>query len=309
MYLYNVSVIIISYNTADLLKRAIISVMTSFNNFSYEIIVVDNASEDGSQDLIETVFPHVLIIKNATNRGFAKANNQAIEKAKGEYYLLLNSDAIIADSNFESIIKFLDDNKRVAAVGPKVLNTNGSLQSKGYSFPSIGHELAGLFRLPKFLKPSTLNRVLPRYYWDEDVARPVDWISGCCMLLRKETVDNIGGLSEDFFMYHEDEEWCYRAHQAGYQIWYRPAVSVIHDNNGSPMEKRVFAGRKSTKIYLKKTIGMWRGVVIQTISLFSNFVALFISVVIFNSIKTKICLNKIHLQTSFIRYLISTLDD
>lgn len=304
MYNCKVSVIIVSYNTVDLLRRAIISVMTSFKNFSYEIIVVDNASVDGSQSFVETMFPDVLLIRNVTNRGFAKANNQAIEKAKGEYYLLLNSDVIIPNCGFGSIVRFLDENISIAAVGPKVLNTDGSLQSKGFSFPAVGHELAGLFRLPKLLKPSILNKISPGYYWDEEVSRSVDWISGCCMLLRKEAVDMVGGLCEDFFMYHEDEEWCYRAHMSGYQIWYCPAASVFHDNNGSPMEKRLSVGRESTKIFLKKTIGLWKGILIQSISLLSNIVALLSAVLLMNPGKSRSCFSKIRLQISFTFYLI-----
>jgi GT2 family glycosyltransferase len=302
----NVSIIIVSYNTADLLRRAISSVYSYIVRYGYEIIVVDNASSDDSVSVLEHEFTDVILIKNSDNVGFAKANNQAMRIAQVDYVVLLNSDAFILDHDFESLLDFMEQHGDIAATGPRVLNTDGTLQSLGFSFPSVRKELIGLFRLPKFMKPATLNALFPRYFWDENSARPVDWISGCCMLMRRTVIDAVGALSEDFFMYHEDEEWCYRARRAGFHIWYYPAASVIHDNNASPMMERSEIGRSSTKIYLRKTFGILKGVLIQCICLTSNVVACTFSALTLRAARFNEYAGKINSQALFIRFLLTS---
>ncbi len=303
------SIIIVSFNTKDLLRDCINSIYSNTKRLSSEVIVVDNNSKDGSIEMLQNEFKEITLIKNNENLGFAKANNQAINIAKGTNLLLLNSDTILKENTTEKLAAFMAEHPKAAAVGPKVLNSDFTLQSKGFLFPSITHELIGLLRIPKFFNKSLLYHYFPNHFWDEDCDRPVDWISGCCMLLSKEVVNKIGTLCEDFFMYYEDEEWCYRAHRAGYQVWYCPVVSVIHDNNSSPMEDRLSIVKKNTKTFLKKTIGIWKGLFIQVISLSSNIFALIGALIMFKSAKIKIYLQRIHLQISFMRCLIATPDE
>jgi len=201
------------------------------------------------------------------------------------------------------LIDLLDSNPLIAAAGPRVLNSDLSLQSKGFLFPSITHELIGLFRVPKFFKQSQLYRFFSNYYWDEFIARPVDWISGCCMLLRKETVNKIGGLSEDFFMYHEDEEWCYRAHMHGYSIWYYPDVSVTHQNFGSPSDRRELIMRHSSKLFYRKTIGIWKASIIYSIGILNSLSSLILSMLRLDFMKVRIYMRMIRETTSYICYL------
>lgn len=298
------SVIIISYNTKRLLDKAIQSCLhCGFSDF--EIIVVDNCSSDGSYDLVSQKYKDVIAIKNPINLGFAKANNLAMSLARGKYYLLLNSDAFLLQQDYGALFDFWERNPHIAAIGPKVLNSDLSLQSKGFPFPSVGQDLSILFRLPKFFKKTTLNRLFPQYYWDEDSARPVDWISGCCMFLRRESVEKIGGLSEDFFMYFEEEEWCYRARKAGCQVWYYPAISVIHENYASPMQSRTEVVRRSAKIFLRKTIGIPRGVFIQAIGLLNSVVTLFLACFTFRASRVNSYARQIRDQMTYISYLLS----
>ncbi len=194
------SIIIVSFNTKDLLRSCLQSICSTITTVAYEIIVVDNNSKDGSPKMIENEFKDLRLIKNEDNYGFAKANNQAIKIAKGKYLLLLNSDTILIDGAIENLNKFIDEKPNAAAVGPKVINFDETLQSKGYSFPSILLALITFFRFPKFLSEKKIAHWFPKYFWNENDIRQVDWISGCCMLIRREVINKIGMLSEDFLL-------------------------------------------------------------------------------------------------------------
>jgi GT2 family glycosyltransferase len=269
-----VSVIVISYNTKELLRGCIESILETTGGLTYEIIVVDNNSDDGSAEMVLSNFRDMQLIQNKENLGFAKANNQAIAIAKGEYLLLLNSDTIVKEGMIEKLVRFMEAHPKAAAAGPKVLNYDGSLQSKGFSFPSILSAVLALLRVPKFFPEKQLFKYFPEYYWDKENVTQVDWVSGSCLLLRKEAFESIGGLSEDFFMYYEDEEWCFRAREKGDEVWYVPGAEVIHHNMASPFLDRSEAGRRSAKIFYMKTIGIFRGSVISFIFILSNLVKL-----------------------------------
>lgn len=269
------SIIIVSFNTKDLLKNCLNSIYSTVNNVIYEIIVVDNASEDGSQDIIENEFPDVILIKNSINTGFARANNQAIKIAKGRYLFLLNSDAIATEHSLEGLISFMDAHMKVAAAGPKVLNFNGTLQSKGHHFPSVLFGLIFLLRLPVFVSENNLSKWFPRFYWDENDTRPVEWISGSCMFLRKEVVDKIGGLSEDYFMYYEDVEWCYRAKKYDHEIWYYPNSQIFHCNMSSPNTMKLEVWKKSTKVFYRVHFGILDFILISVLDILTKLTRLF----------------------------------
>lgn len=263
------SVLIVSYNTRDLLRNCLRSICQTLTDITYEIIVVDNASSDNSAEMIEAEFKQVSLIKNPQNVGFARANNQAIKNASGRYLLLLNSDTLLKEKAIGKLISFMDEHPKAAAVGPKILNPDGTLQSKGFSFPSVLFTIIASINIPKYLSDEKLFRWLPKYYWGEDDVRQVDWISGCCMLLRRESVEKIAGLSEDFFMYYEDEEWCYRARRKGYEIWYFPNAEIIHYGGSSPLLNGSEIGLRSVEIYFIKTIGRTRGSAIALIYILS----------------------------------------
>ena len=270
----DLSIIVISFNTRELLKNCINSIKDVRGNLRYEIIVFDNGSKDGSPEMIKTYFADVRLISNQINVGFAKGNNQALKIARGRNLLLLNSDSFLENDALETLVDFMDEHPRAAAVGPKVLNFDGSLQSKGFCFPSVLLSLIILFRIPKFLSQEKLMKWFSKYFWGADEVRRVDWISGCCLLMKRNVIEEIGPLCEEFFMYHEDEEWCFRANKKKYEVWYVPTAEVKHKNQSSPLTDRFDIGTISEKKYYERTIGICQGVLISIIYILSNMVKL-----------------------------------
>jgi hypothetical protein len=270
----DLSIIIVSFNTRDLLRETISSIYKTANTLSYEIIVVDNASSDGSPEMVEAEFKEITLVRNKENVGFAKGNNQGMKMASGEYLLLLNSDTLLKDGTVETLVKFMDQHPRAAGVGPKVLNFDGTLQSKGFCFPSVLLSLIILFRIPKVLSQEKLMKWFSKYYWDEDEVRRVDWISGCCLLMKRNTIEGIGPLCEDFFMYYEDEEWCFRAKKSKFEVWYVPTAEVKHKSESSPLKDRFDIGNMSAKKYYEKTVGSYKGIVIAIIYIVSSMIKL-----------------------------------
>lgn len=243
--------------------------MDAVQSVTFEIFVVDNASSDDSCEAVSTCFPSVTLIKNSKNRGFAEANNQALLLATGKYCLLVNSDAFVEIDTIKKLIEFLNLHLNAAAVGPMVINFDGSLQSAGNSFPSVSKAMLALFAVHLFFPRRLLELIFPRIYWSADKAAKVDWVSGCCLMVRKSAVEELGLLSPDFFMYCEEVEWCFRAQRKGYDIWYIPTASVIHKNQSSPMGNRASILNKSRRIYFEKTVGRKVGIAITSLTLVS----------------------------------------
>lgn len=234
----DVSILILNYKTCELTLGAIRSVYQSDTSYRYEIILVDNHSDDGSVERFRTEFPEIPLIANDENVGFAKANNQAMELAKGRYVLLLNSDTVIRSDTLETMIRFMDEHPNVGASGCKIVLPDGSLDKackRGFPTPSASFYYAFGFsklfpRVPRF------NRYQLGYL-DPDQAYPVDCLVGAFMLVRREAIDQVGGLDEQFFMYGEDIDWCYRIKQAGWDIWYYPKTTVVHFKGASSRRK------------------------------------------------------------------------
>ena len=210
-----------------------------------EIWVVDNASRDESVQTIEIEFPDVNLIANARNLGFGAANNLALEKARGKYLLLLNSDAFPLDGALQTLCKYLQEHPEVGAVGPRLLNADGSLQASCWKFPSPARswfESVGLAAaLPN-------HHVFGDYYrWAHDEERAVDFVIGACLLLRREVYEQVGGFDEDFFLYAEETDWQMRMTKAGWPIMFVPDAEVTHlggasgQNSGSDEATRVNA--------------------------------------------------------------------
>ena len=266
------TIIVVSFNTNKLLLECIKSVYSTINKTDFEIIVVDNASSDGSVEMVRSTFPHVKIIANATNTGFSAANNQAVRVSTGKYVLLLNSDTLLNDGAIDTLVDFMNDHPEAAAVGPKVLNFDGSLQSKGFYFPSVLWTFVTLFRVNKVLTEHKMRKLFPRFCWGEDDIKQVDWVSGCCFLMSKKAIDKIGMLSEEFFMYSEEVEWCYRAYKYDFKVWYLPIAQIFHLNEASPFKNRSVVFNKSKILFCKKTIGIYTSVLISILSIISHMV-------------------------------------
>ena len=233
-----VSVIIVNWNTKDILRDCLKSVYGQTRNINFEVIVVDNDSTDGSVEMVKTKFPQVKLIENPVNRGFAAANNQGMAIAKGRYMLLLNSDTVVLDNAIARTVSFADDNPKAAVVGCRVLNPDKTLQSTCFMFPSI---------INMFLSSSYLYKLFPRSYifgrermtwWDRSDVREVNVVTGCFMLVRRKAIEQVGLMDEHFFMYGEETDWCYRFRKTGWKILFTPDAEIIHFGGASTRQRK-----------------------------------------------------------------------
>ncbi|MNI15601.1 N-acetylglucosaminyl-diphospho-decaprenol L-rhamnosyltransferase [compost metagenome] len=230
----DVSIIVLNYNTCRLTMDCLRSVYDSESNFVYEIILIDNNSRDDSVERISREFPGVMLIANSENVGYARANNQGMEVASGRYVLLLNSDTVVRKDTLQIMISFMDSRPDLGASGCKVILPDGSLDKackRGFPTPSASFYYA--FGFSKLFPDRPRFNGYQLGYLDPDQDYPVDCLVGAFMLLRRETIDQVGGLDEDFFMYGEDLDWCFRIKEAGWGIYYYPQTSIVHLKGGS----------------------------------------------------------------------------
>lgn len=234
----DITIVIVNWNTCDILRDCLCSIYTETKRLKFEIIVIDNASSDDSVRMVKEKFPQVILIENSENRGFAAANNQGIAIAKGRYVLLLNSDTIVLDSAIAKVVAFADTHLDTAIVGCRVLNPDRMLQQTCFMFPSI---------LNLMLSSSYLYRLFPRSkffgrehmtWWNRDDVREVDVATGCFMLVRREAIEAVGVMDERFFLYGEETDWCYRFKQAGWKILFTPYAEIIHLHGASTRQRR-----------------------------------------------------------------------
>ena len=225
----DISIIIINYNVKEFLLNLLASIGKSVKNISTEIIIVDNASDDGSVEILREKFPNIKLIANKENVGFGVANNQALESAKGKYFLLINPDAIVKEDTLKKMLEFFDKTPQVGIAGCKVLNPDGSLKfACRRSFPGPWTSFTKIMGLSKLFPKSRLFARYNLTYLDENQTYEVDAISGAFMMMRKEVYEQIGGFDKQFFMYGEDLDWCWRCKESGYKVWYYPKTTIVH---------------------------------------------------------------------------------
>ena len=225
----DLSVIIVNYNVRQFLESALASVGRAMEGVDGEIFVVDNASDDGSAEMVHATFPDVQLIQNDTNIGFARANNAGLARARGRLILLINPDTIVQEDSLREMIRFFDENPDAGLAGCKIMNPDGTFQlpcRRSFPTPWVAFtKIVGLSALfPK-------SRLFGRYnltYLSPDETYEVDAVSGSFMMIRREVYEKIGGLDEAFFMYGEDLDWCYRVGEAGYKVYYVHSTKVIH---------------------------------------------------------------------------------
>lgn len=223
------SIIIVNYNVSNELKQCLISVKNSLQNIESEIFVVDNNSSDDSCEMIRQFFPTVNLIENNENVGFAKANNQAIQRVVGEYILLLNPDTIVAEDSFSKMITFADEHCDMGGLGVKMVDENGNFlpeSKRGVPTPFVAFcKITGLYKL--FPKSDMFNH----YYLGSlpnDECNEIEILAGACMLLRKSVIDEVGCLDENYFLYGEDVDISYRILLHGYKNYYLPTTQIVH---------------------------------------------------------------------------------
>lgn len=235
----DVSVIIVNWNTKKLLRDCLSSVYEHAGDVDYEIIVIDNASTDDSASMVKNDFPNVILIENSENRGFAAANNQGMAAAKGRYVLLLNSDTLVLNNAVAGTVHFTDENPQAAVTGCRVLNPDRTLQRTCFMFPSVLNMLLSSTYLYKLFPKSRFFGREQMTWWDRNDVRPVDVVTGCFMLVRRDAIEQVGMMDEQFFMYCEETDWCYRFRKNGWKVMFAPAGEIIHFGGQSTAQKPV----------------------------------------------------------------------
>ncbi len=240
----DLSIIIVNWNTRQMLNDSLESIIKTVDNIDYEIIVVDNGSTDGSQAMLQEKYSQVRLIANRENVGFAGANNQAMEIGQGRYFLLWNSDAFATPGSIQALFHLAETEPKAGLVGAQLRNTDGSFQASCTPFPNLWQE---------FLILSGLGRALYGPYYpsrgpqEEKGGQLADYVEGACMLVRREAYAEVGGLDEGYFMYAEEVDWCYAMKEKGWQVWYQPQAKVIHVGGGSSVstarEANLYRGR------------------------------------------------------------------
>ena len=228
----DVSIVIVNWNTRAMTRDCLASVRLGLQHLAAEVIVIDNASADGSAEMIASEFPECTLVRNAANRGFAAANNQGFAIARGRHVLLLNTDTLIHGDVLPASVDWLDAHPEAAAMGCRVLNTDGSVQLTCSMYPSLTNLALQLSGLGKLSWPAFLGRYHMRD-WARESEREVEVISGCYLLVRREILDTVGGLDEAFFFFGEETDWCRRMRDAGWKLVFAPVGEITHHGGGS----------------------------------------------------------------------------
>lgn len=219
------SVIILTWNSKEFLCACLSSLYASLQISDYEIIVVDNGSQDGTAETIRQDFPEINLIKNNSNRGVAPARNQALQVARGEFLLFLDVDTVVGNSAVETLIQFLEDNPAVGLVAPKLVYPNGQLQYSCRKFPTVWTKV--LRRIPQKLAERFLSDELYEG-WNYDSVREVDYVIGACQLIRRKVFEEVGYLDDRMFYGPEDVDYCLRLRMVGWKVTYNPKATIIH---------------------------------------------------------------------------------
>lgn len=221
----DVSVILVSYNTIEMTKKALSHLLASTDSYSKQIIIIDNDSKDHSADVLRQEYPNLTLIENKKNVGFGRANNQALPYINSRYILLLNTDAFIEPDTIAKTVQYMDANPQCGILGVKFLGRDGELQPSCRFFPTpwnIFLNRTGLKRIFRHAK------MVDDMTWDHATARNCDWVPGCYYLIRKEVIDQVGLFDPRYFLYYEEIDHCFATKNAGWQVTFFPYTSVVH---------------------------------------------------------------------------------
>ena len=285
----DLSIVIVNWNVADLLRECLRSILDApgtglledgtilVGPYAAEVFVVDNASSDGSAEMVRSAFPQVKLIASPTNLGFTGGNNLALQRCQGRYVLLLNPDTQIVGDALPAMLDYMEHNPGVGVVGPRLYYADGTLQPSRRRFPTM---------MTAFMESSLLQQWFPRNRWalryyladvPDDIVQDVDWVVGACMLVRSEAIERVGLLDQDFFMYSEEMDWCRRMVDDGWRVVYLPQAVVIHHEGRSSTQ--VIPARhirfQTSKIhYFRKHHGAPHATLLRLFILFTYLVQL-----------------------------------
>lgn len=250
----DLSIVIVSWNTRDLLAKCLASIYKYPFSGAFEVLVVDNASIDGSAEMVRHDYPKVSLFANTDNVGFAKANNQAIRHCTGNYILLLNPDTELKADALDQLVAFMEQTPRAGAAGSQLLNPDGTVQVSCHPELTLGREIWRLLHLDQVV-PLAVYR---QERWETDRAREVDIIQGASLILRKSALDQVGWLDEDYFIYTEEVDLCYRMKKAGWKLYWVPQSRVIHYGGQSTQQvpRQMFLRLYQSRVlYFRKNHG------------------------------------------------------
>jgi N-acetylglucosaminyl-diphospho-decaprenol L-rhamnosyltransferase len=255
------SVALVNWNNRDYLEQCLASLETADLPLKMEIVVSDNGSTDGSLEMLAERFPYVKVVQNGHNVGVARGNNQCIRNSTGRYVFILNNDTVVNRDSIMQMVNFLDEHPAAGAVGGNLLNPDGSLQASFCYFPTLWEE----FQIVTHLGVRR-NPLFPSHpaAWPE--VREVDWMSSASIIVRREAIEGIGLIDEDFFIYSDETDWQYRLWRAGWKVYYLPGVTTIHFGGGSfePGGKRYTLVYRGRMLFAKKHYG-WLYSVVQRV--------------------------------------------
>lgn len=235
----DLSIVIVNWNTKDLLRGCLTSLYESDGDFAFETVVVDNCSSDGSAAMVREEFPQVRLIESEINGGYAYANNQGLRCFQARYYLLLNPDTVLPPDAVQRMLEFMETHPEVGIAGPKLVMDGGELDMAcRRSFPTPENSFYKLFGLSRLFPDSERFGQYNLTYLDPDEVAEVDSVVGAFMMVRREVVEEVGCLDEQYFMYAEDLDWAYRAKRAGWKVYYYPEVTVLHYKRQSSQQNK-----------------------------------------------------------------------
>lgn len=252
--------IVVSWNTKALLRRCLASVGRFLSGVPHEVLVVDNASRDGSADMVAEEFPQARLFRNSENLGFGRANNQAMAAARGDFFLLLNSDAELLDDGAARLLERVRARADVGVAGLRILRPDGRVQASARRFPSLGRVCAAGFWLNRVLPRRVTEDFLLGHYWDHYAEHEADWVIGACMLVRAEVFRQTGGFDPSIFLYGEEVEWCHRIRERGWNVLFLPVGSVLHLDHQSANQLLQEEGRVDRCLTAEDAlIARWQG--------------------------------------------------
>jgi len=244
----DLAVVIVDYNAGEYLRRCVASVLRSTGGAAVDVLVVDNASADGSARSVAEAHPEIRLIENQDNRGLSTAWNQGIRATFAPYVLLLNPDAELWAGDLAGLVRTFEDRPGVAVVGPVVRNPDGTMYESGRRFPTLAEAVGHAFLGP-FLPQNRFTRAYRMTDWDRTTEREVDWVSGSCWAVRRAALDEVGPMDESFFLYGEELDLCTRLRAAGWKVLFTPALEVVHEGGVSTGRSRRTHLMHSASVY------------------------------------------------------------
>ncbi len=264
------SIIIVSWNAKHYLAQCLDSLAHQVQPCNSEIVVVDNASSDGSYELVRDNFPDVKLIQTGRNLGFARANNIGMAQVRGKYVCLINSDVILREHCLSGLRNYMDQHPEIGILGPRILNPDLSIQESCKEFPTLWNSFCRALALDSLFRHSpTFSGSLMRYFAHDEI-RPVDILSGCFWVVRRAALGQVGPLDEEFFMYAEDKDWCKRFWDAGWSVVYFPGAEAIHFGAASSSREPVrfyLEMNRANLLYWKKHYGRAQQLAIRAVML------------------------------------------